>query len=217
MAQRRYILKVDEKSSSKKVYPRQSRPVPVPVVEVTGGADGGAPIRAPMQFGSVWPLFAPFVDSNGSYDMTVNGSVTPVRFAITPPAGMIWMINRLNIFMLASGMTNSSFGGIAGGLATGLTITLDVNGSPSFDILRGYRIKQNKDIFKIWPSVQPNTTVLSGQNDVISADADTHRFLNRPLPLDGKLGHSLALRINADLESITAFELTAFGWEEPSV
>ena len=80
----------------------------------------------------------------GSEDMNVNGSVTAVDFKYTCPVGKVVLVSRLHFHILDSNVDPNDFGGIAGGIATGLILgAFDSDDSQILDFLDGDTIKKN--------------------------------------------------------------------------
>ena len=86
-----------------------------------------------------------FRESGGSFEMAVDGSVTPVVF--------VWeneepiknaVVSRLLVDILDAGPTTTKFGGITGGLTNGLLMDLaDPADMVVLDLIDGDAIKQN--------------------------------------------------------------------------
>ena len=87
-----------------------------------------------------------FVRSGASIDMDVNGSITPVLFKWTVPAGVQARVTRLIIHLSDAGSQPGDFGGINGGVANGVLFhVFDENDVLTLDLLDGTSIKINGD------------------------------------------------------------------------
>ncbi len=64
-------------------------------------------------------------------NQNIDGSVTPKRFKIQPPAGQTWQLTRMMFMMRDSGSFDSGGWGNNGGnpLANGMTVGLNINGT----------------------------------------------------------------------------------------
>lgn len=104
-------------------------------------------------------MFFRFLKNNGSKDMDVNGSVTPVVFSIEHHrSNMVMDIFRVNMVILDAGPAASEFGGIANGLTNGLVIRIvDSQGNILIDFFDGQTIRNNSDFGLLagpdWPIV----------------------------------------------------------------
>lgn len=73
-------------------------------------------------------------DGTGSKDANVDGSSTPVDFLIQPPAGEVYVLNRLLIYIEDTGNFRAGHYGVLGGaLSNG--VTLKVTDSSDVEIL----------------------------------------------------------------------------------
>ena len=104
-------------------------------------------------------MFFRFLRSNGSKDMNIDGSVTPVTFSVEHHRAVMDMdIFRVNMVILDAGPAASEFGGIPNGLTNGLLIrVMDSQGNILLDFLDGLTIRNNSDFGLLagpdWPIV----------------------------------------------------------------
>ena len=98
-------------------------------------------------------IWKPLETPGPSIEMDVDGSVTPVLFSFIPGAGETFNISGISLVLIHKGkMQPPRFGSIAGGLANGLELEVQLNGVAS-DILALF---DNLDIathFKSDPSI----------------------------------------------------------------
>lgn len=117
------------------------------VGNVTSGRLLGAQLRETVQVAKRMHEFIyDFVLAGASIEMAVNGSITPVLFKYTVPAGFQARVTRMVIHLTDAGSNPGDFGGINGGIANGVLIQAfhadDVLG---LDFLNGTSIQVNGD------------------------------------------------------------------------
>jgi hypothetical protein len=92
--------------------------------------------------------FVDHVANGGSTEFAVNGSVTPVVFTAPVPAGQIWYLDELKIYIQDGGNINANaYGGITSGLTNGVLIEFQIN---SIDYTY-FNMKTNLDITDAFP------------------------------------------------------------------
>jgi hypothetical protein len=144
-------------------------------------------------------------ETDGNLHMHIDGSVTPRRFLYPFYAwqkGENIIVTDVSITMIDNGMRPDRFGGINGGLANGITITVeDENDNVILDVMDGTTVKNNME----WSH-------LAGAGIGIwdkGTGADGFLIDWRPdstgLSLRLKPGHRLVFTINDDLSSIAHF------------
>jgi len=146
-------------------------------------------------------------------NMKVDGSITPKEFKFAPPAGEIWIIEGLRIFLLDGGvMAHNVFGGLAAALDVGFTVEIK-------------KSQYEGGIESVISSIKDNVDLLTAFSTNISTGNSTSAFLNdddwfmgtlkfgSPIRLCGDEGDLIKIVIKDDLTGITRFESTVMAWE----
>lgn len=145
----------------------------------------------------------------GSTAMNVDGSVTPVNFSITPPAGQIYEINAIMLCYSDTGSGPSDFGGVPT-LTNGLQMYLTevISGSPVTAPVFGKSLKSNQNVISLaqYLNIQDYTTTR-----ILKFRVDLMELLKNTLRLDGSLGMSLAWRVADNLTGLTYMESLVWG------
>lgn len=128
-------------------------------------------------------LFDHLADENGSIDMNVDGSGTPVHFDWVCPNDRQVDLVRLNVTMLASNFEPVNFGS-ATALTTGIRIAiLNAAGEETLHFTRGLLIKDNTD----WGGL---SGVDSGVIDIAAGNNPDSKIIRWTIE---KAGHPLEL------------------------
>ncbi|MEE8632238.1 MAG: hypothetical protein V3T10_02900 [Candidatus Bathyarchaeia archaeon] len=81
---------------------------------------------------------------DGSRNMVVDGSSTPVSFRYTAPQATRVVLSRINIIILDASIGTSNFGGLAAPLTTGVAFFIkDVNDNLLVDLCDGFPVQEN--------------------------------------------------------------------------
>jgi hypothetical protein len=143
----------------------------------------------------------------GPRELTVNGSVTPVRFRFGPPAGQKWgMTNVISAVSDNANFTQTDFGAIPGGLTNGLAVYLN-SGGVDVDIFAGQRIRFNYD----WATLPAtlNLTTWAGPSQTLVANFNTFESSGQYVILNGDTQDKLEVVVQDDLTSLVAFRIVA--------
>lgn len=187
-------------------WQQQAKPYPGAVSVVITDSSG-----RPIYRGSDTDPIPGFNFKNGSATaMNVNGTPTPVDFAITPPAGQIYEINEISLTFADTGSGPTDFGGVAGPLGVGVQLYLTevISGSPVTSPVFGKPLKSNQDVISLSQSVQ---IVDYTTTRIVKFRVNLMELLKNTLRLDGSLGMSLAWRISDNLTGLTFMESVAWG------
>ena len=79
-------------------------------------------------------LFFKRFENGGSADMNVNGSVTPVVFSVSPPAGEVWRIASWSLYVQDGGTFDAEKWGNGITMTNGLVPMVNYGGT-SYDLL----------------------------------------------------------------------------------
>ena len=146
-----------------------------------------------------------FLRNGGSLDMNVNGAITPVVFAVGPPAGEVWYISKMEGYMIDGSMSWSKFGSLAE-LSNGITIDYDEY-TVKEDLLDGEVITTNGG----WLHFTYNTEIESSSTDLLKIEwlfSQSGTFLR----MDGDSGDTFNLTINDNLSGIDIFRCNIQGF-----
>lgn len=87
-----------------------------------------------------------YIREGANLEMNVNGSITPVEYKYTVPAGKFFYWTRTVFHVKDSGSKPNDFGGIGGGLTNGLLMSVRDSGDAELvDLLDTLPIKTNSD------------------------------------------------------------------------
>lgn len=149
-----------------------------------------------------WVHARKFFVNNGSIDIAVNGSVTPVVFELDIQPNEVYVIYRLEFVFTDNGNINqlSDFMSIAGGLPNGLVLEATLaNPSPIVTVKTNYglinRLRSQIEIKNI------------GNDSVAVGD----QYFARPVIVDGSLGHNMKATVNDDMSSLLLSTISATG------
>lgn len=167
---------------------------------------------------SAIPLSSFFVDSAGSQDMVVNGSVTPVEFTIDAMPFRDCYIKTIGFNILDMGATLGSFGNIAA-LTNGVLFEWETLG----ETVELGVFKTNYDMVRLaggQPAFGDSTTAFRAANVVGNIDAfmpmlDFATIFGLPwgVLLAGDTKQKLRITIRDDISAIDGFDIQARGFE----
>jgi len=145
---------------------------------------------------------AAYLKNGADRSMVVNGSVTPVEFSYSPPAGFDFLVSRLAGHMIDNKTMNAdTFGGIATVLTNGVRIYLkgpdDIETS---DFLDGTTLQRNGDFDAFFTT----TSLLSNRGMGF-------RWESFGIPARLRENNSFAVSIEDDLSSLIHFEMILHG------
>jgi hypothetical protein len=139
----------------------------------------------------------------------VNGTV-PVDFTLTPPEGKIYAVRQIGIYMRDASMSYALFGAITA-LTNGVDFKVQLSDAVTVTLAN---VKSNEELLAFAPNANPNTTILTGVNDVISTKIHLPDLLGRPLFLDSTLSRRVIVTVNDDISALDRLWVTALGWIE---
>ena len=154
-----------------------------------------------------------FGKSGASNQMAVDGSITPVVFKYTAPAGVLTVLARMIIHIQGAGGNPGDYAGIAGGLTNGLLFqAYDTDGTSLVDFTGGESIKKNSDYAH-----------MAGVDVRVATGGGTHEIIVRATIV--KAGAALALTpgqyiaatVQDDLRAIIDHNVIFHGLEHPLV
>lgn len=149
-------------------------------------------------------------DGSGSEEQTVDGSVTPVEFYITPPAGQVYLIKFMSWDMICSSSIDSllTYGNIAP-LTNGVIFAVEeVAAAVTIRGLNGTRpIRDNADLF----FMGMQGTDIGNRNDAnaLTGYTDFMQVFGSPLRLTEE--ERLVCRVQDDLTSIVSQKMLVTG------
>lgn len=154
--------------------------------------------------------------NGSSSSMAVNGSSTTVDFENGPPAGQIWFITHICIFITDAGTLDvGDFGGIAGSLTNGVQIIQEIS-STEYELAN---MVNNHELSRSF-SEHPFTPVATGGEggedgwfDTIKVFMGT-KFLNPVVKLTGDNSDKIICRIRDNLTGLNEFTASFGGWRK---
>lgn len=150
----------------------------------------------------------PMEDSGGSYDMNVNGSVTPVDFTFTPGTSEIWYMERITWMFNDSGAAKPvDFGCIADGLTNGVLIKIKSNGT---ETTIG-TIKNNIEVAQMFTEAAwtPTAGFMGGENVYMGSVLFRNSF-----KLSNATGDYVKFTVQDDLTGLDFFQINTLVWRE---
>lgn len=184
---------------------------PMHTVSVSHTGDVVSATGLPNSFGIV-----KWFQNGSSREMNVNGAVTPVLFNASPPANRVWYINKLVYTISDSAFGVGTFGAIAA-LTNGCELMHMRVAADVHDLLGGFPLKTNLDVFSLIPVVITNIGILSGGINVYSVELPIRDLLGRPYIVDGSQTERLQFRVRDNLTGLDAHRLCAYLFAEESV
>lgn len=139
----------------------------------------------------------------GTTEMAVNGSVTPVEYKATVPAGQIWYLSKLNIIISDNGTSDPTDFGSLSSLTNGLLVENKLNGTR----YQKTNMKTNINIVKAFGDAQ-----FAGKGSGFLNDANLYEGLWFHKPFEkmiGDDGDELIVTVRDDLTSLTFLSMTA--------
>ena len=207
---------------------KQIVPTPVTVVDGTG-----TPINLNHELvsGDLYPLIAPYrggelqepirqhLDTVGNGSGTTNAigdySVTQGVFKLVPSVGVIYRVHELCIVIRdgAAGNWASTNFGAAGGLSTGIGITLELNdgGSVEKELLGGVKLQRNVDFLTV--GFDTEVTQWSGDT-TLKAVFNFQKSQGEALRLDGTALEDIRVRLDDNMTAFTELTFFASGYVE---
>ena len=145
-----------------------------------------------------------YLDTNGDGTGTKNAngdySVTPGRFYIQPPAGVIYLLDELLIHLVDTGaFAASDYGNIAGGLTNGVQLFAKRNGVTIFDLLDGVTIMNNGQFGHISADMSFPNWASSGGSITVGFKTSAYGL---QFPLNGDTADSLEAILTDDLTGL---------------
>ena len=152
-------------------------------------------------------FFSLHLTNGGSNDMNVDGSVMAVDFTLSPPAGKLFFLSRMNIVLEDESINHLKFGGIAGGITNGLLLKVKEGGLAERDISE-HPIKRNAEFHHIAFDVQ----LISAASDILTIRWEFFRS-GSFLELRNSRGDNIKATVQDDLRNINEFEIICQGYE----
>jgi hypothetical protein len=151
-------------------------------------------------------LFKLLRTSGGSFDMAVNGAVTPVTFRVTATNGSA-EVTRINFVLTDGAIRYGQFGGLGAALTNGITVKAhDVDGSVLFDYLDDEAIKTNEQVG--WLSGVDNLAQPAAGDDSFPVRWTIERSGKKTLLTEGQY---IEVTIADDLRGLSSFSAMAQG------
>jgi|FLOH01.1.fsa_nt_gi hypothetical protein len=153
-------------------------------------------------------LFKHLRNSSDSYEMNVNGSVTPVDFYIAPPAGETWYISRWMMQLIdGKGFEITEFGSSGSALTNGLDALFESDGVQTS--LLELTIKSNSDISAVTYDTRLDS--YGNSSDALHASWSLYKT-GQMLRLRGSLNEKLVIKIQDNLTSLERLHIHAQGY-----
>ena len=164
-----------------------------------------------------YQLYKHLREPGGSEQMAVDGSMTPVTFRLTAPAGIRYVLGTVNFYVLANGIRPGTFFGLAE-LTNGCLVRwLDPNDTVLMDFTDGVPIKRQNQLGALAGAEILFIDQLGmGAPDSWKAQWDFREEGNNLRALRIEPGYSLALTVRDNLTGITSFRALVHGFEETS-
>ena len=138
-------------------------------------------------------------DGSGATSQKVNGSVTPVKFMIKPPATHKYILKRLNLEAIDGNWNNALFYGASSALANGIRIYIEDDSGIVKEYTSNFKIKRARD----WSLLAGTDAVTVG---TAGADPLTVRWTFArgcsDIVLDGSKNERLVMEIQDDLQGL---------------
>ena len=156
------------------------------------------------------------LDSAGSKNLNVNGSVIPVEFSVSSSPGKILYVTEARVLLNGTyfEMNTNDFRrfGLAtvggGSLTNGITFTASQGGVET--LLFAEPIKQSGDFFNYCDDFTNLTNAVSSQSDFLSFDF----HFDQPITLPESVSDKLFMTIRDNLTAIELFQVIVRGWQE---
>ena len=113
-------------------------------------------------------LFFKRLENGGSADMNVNGSVTPVVFSASPPAGEVWRIASWSLYVQDGGTFDAEKWGNGITMTNGLLPILNIGGT-DYDMLE-FTIKTSGDLSSVCDGL--NHLAFGTGDEIVTAEWD---------------------------------------------
>jgi len=152
---------------------------------------------------------AAVVESGGSSDLNVDGSVTPVEFNVVPNSGKIFFITEISVILEDQSMNYTKFGGITGGLTNGLGIEVKEGGEALRNIAAFGSIKTNAGFALGGGGIQ----LTSSNTDIFVVVYTLLTKSQTSFKLADSDGDFFRVTVNDVLTTIDNFKVITFGHE----
>jgi hypothetical protein len=113
-------------------------------------------------------LFFKRFENGGIADMNVNGSVTPVVFSVSPPAGEVWRIASWSLYVQDGGTFDAEKWGNGITMTNGLLPILNIGGT-DYDMLE-FTIKTSGDLSSVCDGL--NHLAFGTGDEIVTAEWD---------------------------------------------
>lgn len=153
-------------------------------------------------------------DGTGTKDASVDGSGTQQIFKITPPAGTIYRIARMLIYIQdGSGFAAAEYGNLGTTLTTGIGLRIHNGTTTVLDLMDGVKVQQNAD----WARCCYDANLVTwGAGDEFLVVRWTFERAGQMLRLDGDATESLEILIDDNLTGLTSQYFQVQGYTEDS-
>lgn len=136
-------------------------------------------------------------DGSGTVEQAVDGSITPVEFCVTAPAGYAYVVNSLTINYAVTGKLDIGYGAAATALPNGLSIyEKNKDGDVTRNALFQLPIKDNSN----WGAYSFDVLPLTLKNDNQSLTF-VYDFIRDGAPIVLNPGYSYCVKINDKMTS----------------
>jgi len=147
------------------------------------------------------------ITTGGSDALNVNGSVTPVNCNWTVPAGETWYVESISLYLQDNGTSApTAFGSIAGGIANGLLIQIQSNGT-SHNVATINNNIQLQLAFRAGPTIPPTT----GFNETADAYIGELLFYN-PVIVKNSTSDYVRVRVQDNLTGLDQLRVHVKAW-----
>lgn len=169
----------------------------------------------PVEVITRYKIFRGFLEHDKSKDLNVDGSVTPVEFAINSEVGVIKWITKIRLLFNDTNMeldTNDfrRFGSaaVSPGLTNGIELIIKQGGLEA-KIFES-PVKTSGDFMAYTSSFVNFINAIDAQTDFLSFDV----IPEKEIPIVEGSVDGIVCRINDDLTSLGLFQILLFGYKE---
>lgn len=142
---------------------------------------------------------------------TGNYSVTPQKFYIKPPAGELWVINRMVVYIQDGGAWRSEYyAGLGAPLTNGIDLYRNIASDSSDHLITTKPVTHNSE----WGQYNYDVDIQAiGAGDITLLARWTFEKSGRAMALDGSIGEELGLIFRDDLSGIVEHHFHVQGFK----
>jgi hypothetical protein len=138
-------------------------------------------------------------NGTGSIEQAVNGSSTPVKFLIKPPATEKYRLKRMNLHAIDLNWSNALFYGASAALTNGLRVYKENDGGIIKEYTGNFKIKRTHD-WALLAGVDATTVGGSGADPLTVRWTFARGFSD--IILDGSKNERLVIEVQDDLSGL---------------